>query len=180
MSIYSHRERVMRVFNHQVPDRLPMDLMGNACMLLDQTYLNLRDYLGLSPIPPVRTGTTANYYDERILEYLDIDFRRIFLKKKDGKKITQEADGSFTDVWGIRYRKIDNLVNAILHPLSNVETIKDIENYQWPRAEDIFTTEGLVEDIERLFFKTDYALVARNPLPAGFFNNPSDSLILFA
>jgi len=156
------------VFNNHQPDRLPMDLMGNACMLLDETYLNLRDHLGLSPIPPVRKGTTANYYDERILDHLDIDFRRIFLKKKPGQKNTQEADGSFTDVWGIRYKKMDNLVNALFHPLSNVKSIKDIENYQWPKAEDIFTSDGLKEDAKGMFNNTDYALVARNPLPAGF------------
>ena len=168
MRKYSHRERVIAVFNHQKPDRMPMDLMGNACMLLDQTYLSLRDHLGLSPIPPVRTGTTANYYDERILEHLDIDFRRIFLKKNKQMKITPEADGSFTDVWGIQYRKIENLVNAISHPLSNAKTEKDIENYRWPRAEDMFTTEGLLQVAKQLFYETDYALVARNPLPAGF------------
>jgi len=66
VSNLTHRERVIAVFNHEQPDRLPMDLMGNACMLMDQTYLKLRDYLGLSSIPPIRQGTTANYYDERI------------------------------------------------------------------------------------------------------------------
>ena len=49
-------------------------MMGNATMLLDVSYLRLRDYLGLAPIPPVRSGTSANYYDERILEHFDIDF----------------------------------------------------------------------------------------------------------
>jgi len=53
--------------------------MGNATMLLDETYFHLRDYLGLSPIKPVRRGASANYYDERILEHLSIDFRRLFL-----------------------------------------------------------------------------------------------------
>ena len=68
------RERVLMAFNHQEPDRVPPDMMGNATMLLDQTYLRLRDYLGLSPIPPIRSGTSANYYDERILEYLGMTF----------------------------------------------------------------------------------------------------------
>lgn len=79
MAAYTHRQRVIAAFHHQEPDRVPLDMMGNATMLVDQTYFALRDYLALAPIPPVRRGTTANYYDERILAHLDIDFRRVFL-----------------------------------------------------------------------------------------------------
>ena len=168
MDNLTHRERVTAVFNHQKPDRLPMDLMGNACMLMDQTYLNLRDYLGLSPIPPVRQGTTANYYDERILEHLDIDFRRIFLKKTPGNKIRQEKDDIFSDIWGIRYKRLGELVNVIDHPFAKVTTTQEIENYRWPIIDELFTNKGLKEEAERLFNHTDYALVARNPLPSGF------------
>ncbi len=52
----SHRERVICALSHRTPDRVPCDLMGNATMLLDNTYLRLRDHLGLAPIPPVRVG----------------------------------------------------------------------------------------------------------------------------
>ena len=79
MKEYTHRDRVLSTLNHNEPDRVPIDLMGQATMLLDNTYFRLRDYLGLSPIEPIRSGATANYYDERILKYLDIDFRRIFM-----------------------------------------------------------------------------------------------------
>ena len=58
MSEYSHRERVLLALNHEEPDRIPLDMMGNATMLFDRTYINLRDHLGLSAIPPVRSGTT--------------------------------------------------------------------------------------------------------------------------
>ena len=71
MSILTHRERVAKAFQHDDADRVPFDMMGNATMLLDNTYLRLRDFLKLPPIPPVRSGTTANYYDERILEHFD-------------------------------------------------------------------------------------------------------------
>lgn len=106
MAKYNHRERVISAFNHQEPDRIPMDLMGNASMLLDKTYFRPRDHLGLSPIPPVRSGATANYYDDRILEYLDVDFRRIFLKKHPDNQATQNDDGTFTDAWGIGFREL--------------------------------------------------------------------------
>ena len=168
MSRYSHRERVLATFNHEEPDRIPIDLMGNASMLLDDTYLRLRDYLGLEPIPPVRSGTTANYYDERILEKLDVDFRRVFLKKNPANKVVQHDENSFTDIWGIRYERFGTLVNITKYPLAAAENITDVESYQWPAAKDMFSAEGLAQQAEKLYQETEYALVARNPLAGGF------------
>ena len=174
MTKYSHRERVKLTFNHQEADRIPIDLMGNASMLLDETYLRLRDYLGLSPIPPVRSGATANYYDERILDYLDIDFRRIFLKKNPHNKIIKRDDGIFTDAWGVGFLKLGVTVNAVEHPLANAKTVEDVESYNWPKAKDMFISNGLKEEAERLYEETDYALVARNPLSEGFLERPNN------
>jgi uroporphyrinogen decarboxylase len=168
MSPLTHRDRVVMALNHQEPDRVPIDLMGNASMMLDETYFKLRDYLGLSSIEPFRTGTTANYYDERILDYLDIDFRRIFLKRGPRNKIIEHSDGTFTDAWGIRFEKTGIFVNAIEHPLSSVSTIADVEAFSWPNAQDLFTDEGLGEEARRLYKETEIALVARNPLSLGF------------
>lgn len=164
----SHRERVICSLSHQTPDRVPCDLMGNATMLLDNTYLRLRDYLGLSPIPPVRSGTSANYYDERILEYFDIDFRRIFLKRDPRNEVVYHDDGSFTDAWGIRYKEAGIFVNALEHPLAAATTVADVEAYPWPKPTDLFRADGLGEQARRMYEQTDYALVARNPMSPGF------------
>lgn len=168
MAGYSHRERVLAAINHQQPDRVPIDLMGNATMLLDETYLRLRDYLGLTPIPPVRSGATANYYDERILEYFDIDFRRVFLPKNPQANTTKLADGAFIDAWGIGYRQAGLWVNTTQSPLHGVTTVKEVEAHAWPKAVDMFSAAGLAVEARRLYEATDYAIVARNPLTYGF------------
>lgn len=168
MKSLTHRERVRMAFNHQQPDRVPMDMMGNATMLLDQTYLRLRDYLGLSPIPPVRSGSNANYYDERILEILDIDFRRLFLKKGPASKTIYSEDGTFTDIWGIRYKQGGLFINALTHPLEEATSLQDVGAYAWPKTEEMFSVESLAEQARQMYFETDYALVARNPLTFGF------------
>ena len=165
---FSHRERVTMSLSHQAPDRVPIDLMGNATMLLDNTYLRLRDYLGLAPIAPVRSGTSANYYDERILDYFDTDFRRIFLKRGPRNEVVYHADGSFTDAWGIRFMEAGIFVNALEHPLQGATTVADVEAYSWPTAADLYSADGLAEQARRLFADTDFALVARNPLSPGF------------
>lgn len=168
MSGWTHRERVLAAFQHEEPDRVPVDLMGNATMLLDETYFRLRDHLGLAPIPPARTGSTANYYDERILEYLDVDFRRLFLKKGPKANTTVLEDGTIVDFWGIGYQKAGLWVHTTLSPLHGATTVQEVENYAWPKAEDVYSAEGLAEEAKRLFEETDYALVARNPITYGF------------
>lgn len=168
MTKYSHRERVLAAFCHQEPDRIPLDLMGNASMLLDESYLKLRNYLGLTEIPPIRSGSTANFYDERILEHFDIDFRRIFLNKSTPNRATVHEDGSFTDIWGIRFHRLGSFVNAVSHPLAGLKTEKELAQFTWPTGPDLYNTSGLAEKARRLFAETNYALVARNPLSEGF------------
>jgi len=162
------RERVLMALNHQEPDRVPLDMMGNATMLLDKTYFRLRDYLGLAPIPPIRSGTSANYYDERILEYLDIDFRRLFLKRNPLARSVAYEDGSYTDSWGVRLKEEGPFVNVLESPLRHVTTVREVEAFPWPKAEGMFAAEGLADQAKRMYEQTDYALVARNPLTAGF------------
>jgi uroporphyrinogen decarboxylase len=162
------RERVQLAFSHQQPDRIPLDLMGNASMLLDDTYFRLRDFMGLDPIPPVRAGTTANYYDERILQLLGVDFRRIFLKKGPGAKSTVLDDGTIVDAWGIGSQQAGLWVHTTLSPLHGATTVAEVDNYAWPTAAGMYSAEGLAEEARRLYQETPYALVARNPITYGF------------
>jgi uroporphyrinogen decarboxylase len=162
------RERVLATLNHEQPDRVPMDMMGNATMLLDKTYFRLRDHLGLSPIDPVRSGSSANFYDERILERFDIDFRRIFLRSNPKCNNTIHPDCSFTDPWGIRYKQEGLFVNVLESPLHGMTTVEQIDSYNWPRADGLYSTVNLAEQAKHLFEETEYALVARNPLTTGF------------
>jgi len=168
MPKYSHRERVLAAFAHQEPDCIPLDFMGNASMILDEPYIKLRNHLGLNEIPPIRSGSTANYYDERILEHFDIDFRRIFLNKSATNCATVHPDGSFTDIWGIRFQRLGSYINAVNHPLANLKTEKELANFSWPTGLDLYNTSGLADKVRSLSTETDYALVARNPLSEGF------------
>ncbi len=170
MPEYSHRQRVLTALQHKQPDRVPLDLMGQATMLLDQTYLRLRDFLGLSPIPPARSGSTANYYDERILEILDIDFRRVMLPSHPQAKPKYEADGSFTDAWGIGFKTEGIYVNVVKPPLETASSVKEIETYPFPEAHTLYESQGLRDQAKQLFQNTDYAIVARNPLTYGLFD----------
>ena len=164
----THRERVQLALSRRQPDRTPVDMMGNASMLLDNTYLRLRDHLGLTPIAPVRSGSSAKYYDERILEHFGVDFRRVFLAKGSAAANTVHEDDTFTDPWGVRSRAIGIFINAIDHPLRHAATLDDVEAYAWPTAEGLYSADGVREAAYHLYHDTDYAVVARNPLSPGF------------
>lgn len=167
MDELSHRERVALAFDHREPDRVPIDFMGNASMVLDETYFRLRDYLGIEgDIPPVREGTTANYYDERILDVFDVDFRRLFLPTHPGF-YTTHPDGTFSDVWGMAWQKNGIFVNCVRSPLADV-TLDEIANYAWPDPEQIWQTSGLADLARHKYESSDHALVARNPITWGF------------
>lgn len=174
MASLSHRERVMLAFDHQEPDRVPLDLMGNATMILDDAYFRLKDHLGIKgDIEPVRKGSTANYYDERILEYFDIDFRRLFLPSTPGEKFTYHSDGTFTGPWGILWSKTGIYVNYERAPLTDAD-IDGVANYQWPDPHQLWQTEGLAERAKHMYETSDYALVARNPTTWGFLDRGSN------
>lgn len=168
MAELTHRQRVALAFAHQEPDRVPIDLMGNAGSILDGANFKLRDHLGLSDaIKPFREGSTANYYDPRILEVFDIDFLRVFLKSTPAARHLHHADGTSTDPWGITWEKSGIFMNAVTHPLKELD-MDGVASYPWPEAERVWHTQGLADEARHLFETTDYALVARNPITAGF------------
>jgi len=63
---YTHRERVLAALNLEEPDRVPVDLMGHACMLNDETYLRFRDHLGAVAEPQIDTRRSFYYMEEML------------------------------------------------------------------------------------------------------------------
>ena len=168
MTELTHRERVALALAHQEADRVPVDMLGNASCILDNAYFKLRDHLGLDDsVKPFREGSTANYYDPRLLDIFDVDFHRLFLKTTPAAAMKKNTDGTETDVWGITWSKAGIYVNAETHPLKDMD-IDGVANFDWPDPERIWHTEGLAEEARYLYEQTDYALVARNPVTPGF------------
>lgn len=156
------RERVIKTLNHENADRPPLDLGGAASGLNDVVYFRLKKYLGIEgDIEPFRAGTTVNYYDERILDKLDIDFRRIIPKRTSNFPIYQPS-GAFTNEWGVQYEKNGEYFEISGNPLKDAGK-EEILAYPWPKARDVFDLTGLKEKAQRLYKDTPYALVARMP-----------------
>lgn len=167
MEALTHRQRVLTALNHQEPDRVPIDLGGSAYSLNDDIYFRLKTNMCIEgDIPAWRHGHTSNYYDERILEQLDIDFRHVWLRSRTDKKLPVYEDGSYIDEWGVTWRPQSGFVAIITHPLENAD-LSDLRSYPWPKANAPGRTEGLKERARELHETTDYSVVARAPTSIG-------------
>lgn len=157
------KERVLRALRHEQTDRVPMDLGGMACCLLDGVYVELKNHLGFrEDIAPFREGSNACYYDERILDYFDIDIRRLFVKTAKKYPI-HHADGSIENEWGIVQKKGKFGMEFVKNPLEDAE-IEELDAYPWPRAADLIDLSGMKERAKRLYEENQYAVSLRAPM----------------
>lgn len=167
MEKLTHRERVLLALDHKEADRIPIDLLGSATLIVDKTYFDLLDYLGLNKeVKPWRKGFTANYYDERILRKFDIDFRRVFMPLTSAGAMKYIDEDTYICPWGIRWQKKGQYVHSDKLPLAGLD-IDEIIKYDWPKPQNVWNTRGLQEKVEYLYKNTTYALVARNPVTFG-------------
>lgn len=157
------KERVLKALNHEQTDRVPLDLGGMACCLLDGVYFKLKNYLGFKEdIPPFREGSNACYYDERILDYFQIDIRRLFVKTNK-KYPVHYPDGSFQNEWGIVQRKGPFGMEFVKNPLEDAQA-EELASYDWPRAEELIDLTGMKEQAQRLHEENRYAVALRAPM----------------
>jgi len=165
----THRDRVLTALSHKEPDRVPIDLGGSAYSINDAHYFKLKDYLGIQgDIPPYRHGHNGNYYDERVLEALDIDCRHVGLKSPSNFQLQMDPDGTFKDEWGIPMIHTGVSMSVVGHPLAGAES-GDLDSHPWPDAYAPGRTAGLREQALHYRNNTDYALVARAPMSVGLF-----------
>ncbi len=155
-----HRERVLAAVSHATPDKVPIAIGGSAYGITDPLYFELLSALHLGgPVEPFRSrmGHTINYYDERILDALDIDVRYVDCGFTD---LGGPSKGGGVDSWGVRYDQSGIYLSPVSHPL-NAATLSDLEAYPWPEVEKYFRREELRERARFLKEETQYAVVGR-------------------
>jgi uroporphyrinogen decarboxylase len=155
-----HRTRVLCSIEHQEPDRVPTALWGSTYGLTDPVYHALLKHLGLGDaVAPfrIRRGHSVNYYDDRILEALDIDVRHAWLGFTD---IAGPPYGGGIDAWGIEWAQAGLYLSPSMSPLTEA-TIKVLEDYPWPDVERLIRREELGERARYLRERTDYAVIGR-------------------
>jgi uroporphyrinogen decarboxylase len=152
------RERAMAAINRVEPDRVPLDMGSTGGLMVDPVYFKVKELLGIDgEISPYRQGSSANYYDERILETLDIDFRHLWLSSPDKPKSIKNADGTVTDDWQITWSAEGSY--PVFFPLKGLSE-SEISSYKWPEPQG-WNTDMLRERARHYFEDTDYCVVAK-------------------
>ena len=161
-----HRERVITALSHKEPDRIPRDLGGRVSSMMKNAYYSLKKYLNLDECGYDTINSdyfVVEEFDERILRFFDIDFRRVFLKGSSEYKRVVREDGSWIDEIGLTRRFTGMYGEQVDHPLRRAKDAADIKKFKFYNAYDPARVEGLKERVEYLYHETDYAIVAGGP-----------------
>lgn len=158
-----YRERFARTLAHREVDRPPLDLAGTSLTSMHPVAASrLTEYLGFSGPPSGR----YTKFDERILRYFDIDFRRVGDILEPESSLAQEISPTERiDVWGVRRVYTGRYWSIVGHPLRGA-TRDDLRKFSWPDPERI--SADLIDQFEAearyLFYETDYVVCAEHPV----------------
>lgn len=169
---FTHRERVKAAIERRETDRVPVDLGGLACSIVDVPpygYSKFCEYLGLREYGPITYGDGRAVFpvDERILKRFDIDIRHITMKEP----VKELPGGVWEDSFGCRWKESPSkhMDYPVDHPLRQAKSIKDIEDYsKWPNPKDPAFT-GHEAEAKKLHEETDYAIMAQPECVASIF-----------
>ena len=81
------RERFLKTLNHEEPDRVPIDLGSVGGGITDVAYSRVKEYLGIKGDEGTTYTTTlsVSQFDERVLQALNVDVRRVGLRTAQGE-----------------------------------------------------------------------------------------------
>jgi uroporphyrinogen decarboxylase len=157
------RERVIAVLQHEVPDRVPVDLGATAVSGIHRRANDaLKALLGIEAHEPLQDLVQGLVVpDERILQRFGVDFRRVALRPSAAAVAAwpSDSDETYVDEWGIRRRRTELYWEIVGFPLADAK-VEDLPHYPWPDPHDPARVAGLAEEARRLYEETDYALVA--------------------
>jgi len=158
------RERLLKAFNHEEPDKVPLDLGGHISGIHIKAYEDLLEYLDIED-KEIKTYDFAQQLAvpcDALLERFNIDTRYIhpqgdIIRIEDFKP--QYVDNYIGDYdqfgvfWGnAADKELDDILyyDPVIHPFSDFKTVQEIENYDWPDGKNKALFEGLNEYAKKL------------------------------
>jgi uroporphyrinogen decarboxylase len=162
------RERLLKALNHEIPDRVPIDLGGNQTGIHKNAYANLVRHLGIEDDIRIMDAVQQLAQPcEKVLERFHVDTRYIAAGAAadwKGGIVRSVRDGrgwhDLTDEFGIRWSMPEDqmlYMDISHHPMASA-TIKDIEAYPFPDGGDPSRFTGVREKALAIRQQTPYAL----------------------
>lgn len=173
MSPLSHRDRVLTVLDHEVPDRLPVDLGGCPASGINlYAYQRLKAHLGVpGPVRVQSERSLLAWPDDAILERFDVDLRLVVANTAEdsaSRGLFDEAaynvEAEYTDVWGVTRRRPPHGHYYVVRAPFDREDLRlaDLDAHPWPSPAQT-DAAGLRREADRLRRETDCALVVHAP-----------------
>jgi len=162
------RERVLKALNHQVPDRIPIDLGGFQTGIHKKAYIELLDYLGiddeLTIMDPVQQLARPC---QELLERFHVDIRYACAHGPESFKGGIERNTRHGRLWhdlkdefGVVWSMPDDqqlYMDISHHPLA-AAAVKDLADYPFPDGGDPTRFAGVREEAQKLRQETPYAI----------------------
>ncbi len=162
------RQRVLKALNHEVPDRVPIDLGGFQTGIHKKVYIELLEHLGIEDevaiMDPVQQLARPC---EALLQRFHVDFRYVFAHGPDsftGGIEQNMRDGrlwhDLKDEFGVVWSMPDDqqlYMDISHHPLANAG-VADLADYPFPKGDDPTRFTGLRDEARRLRDETPYAI----------------------
>lgn len=163
MADLSPRQRFSLIMAHQEADRVPLDLAGTSLTDIDPgVAFKLRDLLGFTGDPP----PPYTRFDERILQELGIDFRRVGGLIGSSDRPLPSHPERRVDMWGIERRWTGQYWDIVHSPLRGA-TMDDLRAFPFPQPERWIDPQKLDEfrrEAKRLWEETDCVVVGEHPV----------------
>lgn len=164
------RERLLKALNHEVPDRVPIDLGGNQTGIHRIAYAKLIKHLGIEDdIQIMDAVQQLAKPNEQVLQRFHVDTRYVFAGAPESWKggITKTIRNravwyDLVDEFGVRWSMPEDhplYMDITHHPLADA-TIADVKDYPFPKGDDPTRFAGLRERALQLKKETPYAVVS--------------------
>jgi uroporphyrinogen decarboxylase len=184
------RERVLTAINHEEPDRVPI-IIGTS----NTTSLKYPPYVGLKKLLGIETEDRYIYDwpelgtilpEEVIIQRLHGDARGVLDRYPQwiyDRNKARPAHSPFLDDWGSGQSEVEPGVwFPGVHPMRDVKTIAEIENYPWPDMNDPSRVAHVKEEVNKLASQNQYAIIGTPwllfPLERAFAMQGMDTFLL--
>jgi uroporphyrinogen decarboxylase len=164
----SPRQRVLKALNHEIPDRVPIDLGGFQTGIHKDAYIALLDYLDIDDdveiMDPVQQLAKPC---EQVLRRFGVDIRYVFANGPDSFEGSIEKNTRHERLWhdlkdefGVVWSMPDDrqlYMDISYHPLAEA-TIDDLADYPFPKGNDPSRFTGVRDAALLLREQSPYAI----------------------
>lgn len=168
----THRERFVQTINGELTDRPPLYVS-----LVPQLAKRLSSHLGVSYEEPVSSLLGSRISFNNMLTGMGVDAIGVAACFPDNGQPVLREDGITINEWGIGTKPHGLYDDFAIHPLANVQTVEEIENYPFPEvdapgrfrfAEETIAKYGkdfgIIGDLECAIYEISWYLVGLEKL----------------